>query len=181
MRDESGFEARGVGYLLLAFAMCCLPAAVFAQAQPSALPGYADVAASAQPDDPGSSADSSATAESDPATLAQAAAPAQSTSAPAADKQPSPPAAQAPTPTPAAAAEAKPPDEIVPIKNVHHRWGTYDLAGHPEYTFNPFDPYHQNTLKADYPIGTSEQPGLQVAQQSGFSQRASRDDLPLAQ
>ncbi|HEV3206386.1 MAG TPA: hypothetical protein VGZ28_05495 [Terriglobales bacterium] len=155
MRDESGFEARGVGYLLLAFAMCCLPAGVFAQAQPSALPGYADVAApSAQPDTPGSE-DSSAAANSDPATLAQAAALAQSTSAPAAaDKQPSPPAAQAPTP--AAAAEAKPPDEIVPIKNVHRRWGTYDLAGHPEYTFNPFDPYHQNTLKADYPIGNSD-------------------------
>ena len=40
----------------------------------------------------------------------------------------------------------------MPVKKVKGRWGTFDLAGHPEYTFNPFDPYHQNTLKADYPM-----------------------------
>jgi len=32
------------------------------------------------------------------------------------------------------------------------RWRTYDLQGHPEYTFHIYDPYHQNILKADYPI-----------------------------
>ena len=52
----------------------------------------------------------------------------------------------------APAADAKPPAEIVPVKGVKERWGTFNLAGHPEYSYNPFDPYHQNTLKADYPM-----------------------------
>ncbi len=38
------------------------------------------------------------------------------------------------------------------IKRVATRWRTYDLQGHPEYTFRIFDPYHQNILKADYPL-----------------------------
>src|SRR5712692_797540 len=38
------------------------------------------------------------------------------------------------------------------IKRVATRWRTYDLQGHPEYTFHIYDPYHQNILKADYPL-----------------------------
>ena len=36
MIDESGFEARRIGYSILVFAACCLPAVAFAQAQTSA-------------------------------------------------------------------------------------------------------------------------------------------------
>jgi hypothetical protein len=38
------------------------------------------------------------------------------------------------------------------IKPVATRWRTYDLQGHPEFTFHIYDPYHQNILKADYPL-----------------------------
>jgi hypothetical protein len=148
MKDESGFEARGVGYCWLVFAVCCLSSGLFgqAQAQTSRAPGSADVAA-AVPSDASSANDALVSAEDDSATVAQA-------TPPSSDKQAAPatPAAALAAAAPAAAtADAKPPDEIVPVKGVKGRWGTFNLAGHPEYTFNPFDPYHQNTLKADYP------------------------------
>lgn len=68
-----------------------------------------------------------------------------------------------PQPTPAstdAEAEAKAaaaaelmadptPDEIRPVQT---RWRTYNLEGVPEYSYNILDPYHQNLLKADYPL-----------------------------
>ncbi len=38
------------------------------------------------------------------------------------------------------------------IKRAATRWRSYDLQGHPEFTFHIYDPYHQNILKADYPI-----------------------------
>lgn len=38
------------------------------------------------------------------------------------------------------------------IRTVPSRWRTFDLQGHPEYTFKIYDPYHQNVLKADFPI-----------------------------
>jgi hypothetical protein len=143
MTDEKGFEARGVGYFLLVFAVCCFSSGLFGQAQTSADASQANVAAAA-PSDPSVAADTSSSVADDPATVAQA-------TTPPADKQ-APPAA-APAAAPAApAADAKPPDEIVPVKGVKGRWGTFNLAGHPEYSFNPFDPYHQNTLKADYPM-----------------------------
>jgi len=41
------------------------------------------------------------------------------------------------------------PSEIKPVAT---RWRAYDLQGHPEYTFRIYDPYHQNILKADYPL-----------------------------
>ena len=160
MTDESGFEARRVGYFLLVFAVCCLLSGGVAQAQTSAATDYANVAGTA-PDDTAATGNASSPSADDPTTVAQAAAPAQSPSAPPpAANQSSPPAtapatAPAPAAAPAAAApaaDAKPPAEIVPVKGVKERWGTFNLAGHPEYSYNPFDPYHQNTLKADYPV-----------------------------
>ena len=41
------------------------------------------------------------------------------------------------------------PDEIKPVRT---RWRTYNLEGFPAYQYNPLDPYHQNVLKADYPL-----------------------------
>ncbi len=131
MTDERGFEARGVGYFLLVFAVCCLSSGLFGQAQTPAAAGSTDVAAAVP---------------SDSSTVAQATPPADK------DKQAPPAAAPAAAAPAAPAADAKPPDEIVPVKGVKGRWDTFNLAGHPEYTFNPFDPYHQNTLKADYPM-----------------------------
>jgi hypothetical protein len=144
---------------------------VLAQAQTAAATGSPDFAATASTVASASN-DASGPAGDDPATVAQAATPSQSQSSPPSADKPATPAAQQPaTPAPssetpaaspaaapaaaapaAPAADAKPPDEIVPVKKVRGRWGTFDLAGHPEYTFNPFDPYHQNTLKADYPM-----------------------------
>jgi hypothetical protein len=153
MTDENGSVARGVPYFLVLFAVCWLPATLLAQAQPPTVPGSKEArtsapqTASAQDDTPPGVRDR---APASPVQVAEAGPP-PSASAPgaqAADKQSAPPAA-APAPP---AAEAKPPDEIVPPKKVKHRWGTYNLEGHPEYTYNPFDPYHQNTLKADYPL-----------------------------
>ena len=58
--------------------------------------------------------------------------------------------ANAPNTPPAAAEE--PPKGSPEIQPVLTRWRTYDLQGHPEFTFHIYDPYHQNILKADYPL-----------------------------
>jgi hypothetical protein len=139
---------------------------LFAQAQTSAAAGYGDVATT-KSSDTTVSGDASDPDAGAPTSVAEAAAPdptssdTASPSPPPANNQSTPPAAT-PAPaatTPAAApaaaappADSKPPAEIVPVKGVKERWGTFNLAGHPEYSYNPFDPYHQNTLKADYPI-----------------------------
>jgi hypothetical protein len=140
MTDESGFEARRVGYSLLLLAVCCLPLGLLAQAQTSTAGSNTNVAAAAPSDTSAPAADGSAT-------IAQATAPPADK-----DKQAAPAAAPAASAPAAPAADAKPPEEIVPVQGVKGRWGTFNLAGHPEYSFNPFDPYHQNTLKADYPM-----------------------------
>ncbi len=160
MINASGFEARRIGYSFLVFAVCCLPAGVFAQAQTSAATSDTHAAATPSGARPAASSDAPAPDGKDSTTVAQAATPDPAQSTPPAATPAAPPAPAAAAPAQAApaaapaapAADAKPPDEIVPIRNVKDRWGTYDLAGHPEYTFNPFDPYHQNTLKADYPM-----------------------------
>ena len=50
---------------------------------------------------------------------------------------------QEPTATPPPAKE---------IQKAGSRWRTYDLNGNPQYTFRIQDPYHQNILKADFPV-----------------------------
>ncbi len=51
---------------------------------------------------------------------------------------------------PAAAAPAQAGREI---RTVASRWRSFDPSGRqPEYTFRIYDPYHQNLLKADFPI-----------------------------
>jgi hypothetical protein len=154
MTEENGSEARGVPYFLLLFAVCCLPATLLSQAQPPTVSASAEAKASAPQTASAPNPNPPAAGDRDPASVPLVAAadapPSASAGAQtASDKQSAPPAAAA---APAAAPEAKPPDEIVPPKKVRRRWGTYNLAGHPEYTYNPFDPYHQNTLKADYPL-----------------------------
>lgn len=47
------------------------------------------------------------------------------------------------------AVAAPPADEVKPART---RWRSLDYEGHPEYTFRIGDPYHQNILKADFPI-----------------------------
>jgi hypothetical protein len=49
-------------------------------------------------------------------------------------------------------AEAPDPPSPPEIRKAATRWRMYDLHGHPEYTFHIYDPYHQNILKADYPL-----------------------------
>jgi hypothetical protein len=44
---------------------------------------------------------------------------------------------------------AAPGSEIRPLST---RWRTYSLEGQPQLTYRIYDPYHQNILKADYPI-----------------------------
>ena len=71
------------------------------------------------------------------------------------------PAAQQPAPAQPELkpAESEKPQEAKPgvsdIQPVHTRWRTYDLEGHPEYSYKIYDPYHQNPIKGDYPLGTS--------------------------
>lgn len=38
------------------------------------------------------------------------------------------------------------------IQAVPSRWRSYDWQGRPEYSFRIYDPYHQNILKADFPL-----------------------------
>jgi hypothetical protein len=38
------------------------------------------------------------------------------------------------------------------VRSVRTRWRTYNLEGQPQLTYRIHDPYHQNILKADYPI-----------------------------
>ncbi|MGA9800526.1 MAG: hypothetical protein WBQ68_16050 [Terriglobales bacterium] len=156
MTDERGFEARGVGHFFLVFALCCLPVGLYAQAQTSAASSSAGAAATSSSDTSTASDASQADPASAPVDGASATV-AQTTPPPAAQQPPATPPAAAPAAPAAAApaapaADSKPPDEIVPVRGVKERWGTFNLAGHPEYSFNPFDPYHQNTLKADYPM-----------------------------
>ncbi|HXE74726.1 MAG TPA: hypothetical protein VNN18_03680 [Candidatus Xenobia bacterium] len=65
---------------------------------------------------------------------------------PAAEAQP--PAEPAPA-EPAPARDDPTPDEIKPVRT---RWRTYNTEGYPEYGYRIYDPYHQNLIKADYPI-----------------------------
>lgn len=66
-----------------------------------------------------------------------------------ASTQPQPPAEGNSAAAAQAAAPTPPSSEIKPVAT---RWRTFDLQGHPEYTFRVYDPYHQSILKADYPL-----------------------------
>src|SRR5260221_11232079 len=81
MTDERGFEARGVGYFLLVFAVCCLSSGLFGQAQTPAAASSAGVAAAV-------SGDSSTGREANP--------PPDKHAPPAHDPTPPPPSAPAP-------------------------------------------------------------------------------------
>ncbi len=50
---------------------------------------------------------------------------------------------------------APPPPPPVEIHAVETRWRTYDLEGHPEYGYHLYNPYNQNPIKGDFPIGES--------------------------
>ena len=71
------------------------------------------------------------------------------------------PARKQPAPTEAGAEnQANEPQSTEPIwtpspghiRKVATRWRTYDLNGNPQYTFRLQDPYHQNIIKADFPL-----------------------------
>ncbi len=81
-----------------------------------------------------------------PATGEAGTAPAPATEAQPAATEEAAPAEAAP---PAPAADDPTPDEIKPVRT---RWRTYNVEGYPEYGYRIYDPYHQNLIKADYPI-----------------------------
>ena len=86
---------------------------------------------------------------------AAAAPPAEGEAAPAAATEAQPTAAEEAAPAEAAPLQPAPaPDDPTPdeVKPVRTRWRTYNTEGYPEYGYRIYDPYHQNLIKADYPI-----------------------------